>query len=385
MNLRYRIGINNNAVSVSGIFRVFFLMVSIISCKFDSSMYDQKEVKVNISNLTNEGFEIFNGSANSVCFTFGLNASLCYSEPEQLLSKIESLPDPLNFGFPYKTWSYLIKVISHSEPITTDEKLLSPLFYLNGFGSGFCDQQAVTFAGIMNLKGFKSRVCRLGGHYVAEVYYQGTWQMYDVDLKVFYLNKLGKISSVEELEKAPQLITQPYFKNTTAAKNSYAYEISEIYQTKENNMSHELKTCKNLNQTSSHFNIPPHSSLKYFNNQWVTLSSISDGKIDSVRYLTIEIEPGYNGNINFMLPVYKVIGNAVIKDENNELVPLSQDLISNSKNKLLTKLNIEKNNGIIFQLIVNKRLFSLKQGANNITLIGKPDINKLQITQVNSK
>ena len=56
------------------------------------------------------------------------------------------------------------------------------------YSQGLCSQQAIVFLEILKRKGIRTRWVGLGykqgpGHFLAEVYYQGKWHMYDVNLE----------------------------------------------------------------------------------------------------------------------------------------------------------------------------------------------------------
>lgn len=56
------------------------------------------------------------------------------------------------------------------------------------YNEGLCSQQAIVFLEILKRKGIRTRWVGLGnkegpGHFLAEVYYQGKWHLYDVNLE----------------------------------------------------------------------------------------------------------------------------------------------------------------------------------------------------------
>lgn len=56
------------------------------------------------------------------------------------------------------------------------------------YNEGLCSQQTIVFLEILKRKGIKTRWIGLGnkegsGHFLAEVYYQGKWHLYDVNLE----------------------------------------------------------------------------------------------------------------------------------------------------------------------------------------------------------
>lgn len=65
--------------------------------------------------------------------------------------------------------------------------IVEPNDILN-FSEGLCSQQVIVFLEILKRKGIQTRWVGLGhkenvGHFLAEVFYQGTWHLYDVNLE----------------------------------------------------------------------------------------------------------------------------------------------------------------------------------------------------------
>jgi hypothetical protein len=88
---------------------------------------------------------------------------------------------------------------------------------------------------LMSLFGYQTRLWNLSGHVVSEVLINGTWELYDADLCVYYYNSQGKVASVEDLETKPDLITNPINRLACAAKGAYSQNVANIYSSTDNN------------------------------------------------------------------------------------------------------------------------------------------------------
>ncbi len=88
-----------------------------------------------------------------------------------------------------------------------------PITMLNSYGYGFCGAFGPTAAGIFEKTGFaKARAVSVPGcnHAVTEVWYDGGWHYYDVDLRGLLFARDGKtVASVEDASQQPGLWTNP--------------------------------------------------------------------------------------------------------------------------------------------------------------------------------
>lgn len=88
-----------------------------------------------------------------------------------------------------------------------------PIKMLNSYGYGFCGAFGPTTAGIFERTGFeKARAIGIPGcnHCVTEVWYDGDWHYFDVDLRGALFERGGKtIASVRDVIEQPDLWTNP--------------------------------------------------------------------------------------------------------------------------------------------------------------------------------
>ncbi len=108
-------------------------------------------------------------------------------------------------------WQYVLAHMFHVcwavSPYENAYEATIPWRLLRGYGFGCCDQAASLLAWVWCVEGFQSRVVYLlPGHTVAEVYYEGSWHMYDADHRVFYTTPDGTVASVAMIVADPSLI-----------------------------------------------------------------------------------------------------------------------------------------------------------------------------------
>lgn len=100
--------------------------------------------------------------------------------------------------------TYLHKHAVWSDPPFYESSLLSsPVRFLNLFGYGYCADFSYSLAILAELSGLKTRVVYLNGdgddHVVTEVFYNGSWHMFDAASGIYFRNKDKKIASLEEI------------------------------------------------------------------------------------------------------------------------------------------------------------------------------------------
>jgi hypothetical protein len=73
-----------------------------------------------------------------------------------------------------------------------------------------CSQSSYVLLQAALKAGIRARHVGLNGHVVMEAWYDNEWHMYDPDAEVVPLNADGRVVSVEELAKSPELLDQYY-------------------------------------------------------------------------------------------------------------------------------------------------------------------------------
>lgn len=83
------------------------------------------------------------------------------------------------------------------------------------YNKGLCSQQAIVFLEILKRKGIKTRWIGLGykegpGHFLAEVYYQGKWHLYDVNLEPKWERVTNHHESIAYYKQYPDTLFLAY-------------------------------------------------------------------------------------------------------------------------------------------------------------------------------
>jgi hypothetical protein len=98
----------------------------------------------------------------------------------------------------------------HNVPLNNDRWLYDPWAAIISQGWGFCGHAAASYVRIARAAGYEARVWGLTGHVVPEILVDGSWEMYDPDLAVYYLTTDGAVAGVDDLVVDPGLITMPH-------------------------------------------------------------------------------------------------------------------------------------------------------------------------------
>jgi hypothetical protein len=103
-------------------------------------------------------------------------------------------------------WQYVKDNMYHFNPPTLSDKLHDPVILFNVYGYGLCGDAARQVALLSKAAGMDARVWSMIDHFVAEVYYDGRWHLFDADGGVFYSLPDKTIASLEDIVKDNSLI-----------------------------------------------------------------------------------------------------------------------------------------------------------------------------------
>ena len=135
-----------------------------------------------------------------------------------------------------KIYNFIHLVHHQSYPLFIGDILHSPVFFLNTFGSGFCDDWAMNFGALVALFGFEYRIWELSGHVVAEVKYDESWHVFDpsfLGLEDFYDDK-GNVPDMPYVVRlAQQGKLSQFNKEFRTVENNKCYPKIEIQEKKE--------------------------------------------------------------------------------------------------------------------------------------------------------
>lgn len=106
-----------------------------------------------------------------------------------------------------RLWKFVSDWTFHQQPLSTVASTIhEPAAMLNGFQYGICDDRNAILTGLAIQASIPARVYELGGHVVAELFYDSAWHMFDADKHVFFRTQNGTIASVDYLSEHPEVI-----------------------------------------------------------------------------------------------------------------------------------------------------------------------------------
>lgn len=128
-------------------------------------------------------------------------------------------------------WKFLVDWRYHYLPAEGGAEIHDPVKFFCVYGYGFCDDCAQNFVALCQVAGIKTRPWGLGGHVVAEAFFDNGWHMFDPDHECYFRAADGHILGVEELAKDPSAILAKPTDPTGYSSKSLA----ELYTTTQDN------------------------------------------------------------------------------------------------------------------------------------------------------
>jgi len=128
--------------------------------------------------------------------------------------------------------------------------VFDPIKLINVYGYGYCFQNRSALAALWQAAGLEARTGGIGGHVIAEVYYDDAWHFLDADQHGYCLLPDGKtVASIAQIEKDPITLilkqkhpSDPFFpatKNPLAPYESAAILAAYFWTTKDNYYQHD--------------------------------------------------------------------------------------------------------------------------------------------------
>ena len=189
-------------------------------------------------------------------------------------------------------WRFVVENRSHEQPVHDHVEAHDPVRFFNVYGYGFCDDAATNFMVLALRAGLRSRVWTLGGHVVAEAFYDDSWHMFDGDAEVYYLGDDGRtIASVEQLADQPDLIRR----NPSPVPEFTTEDLVRIYSSKDDNRPAGWYRANSAADHRMAFRLRPGESLTRSRDNWGLFVASRDGS-----------EPAAYGNGRFtFIPVLR--------------------------------------------------------------------------------
>ena len=135
-----------------------------------------------------------------------------------------------------RLWAFLVDERAHGPPPTETDEPHDPVKLLNVYGYGLCDDVANAYVHLARRLGLPARVWALGGHVVPEVFFEGSWHLFDPDHEVYYRGDDGRVLGVDDLAREPSLLLSHAVRRPSRAARALDPErVTAIYASTDDN------------------------------------------------------------------------------------------------------------------------------------------------------
>lgn len=206
-----------------------------------------------------------------------------------------------------RVWRFICENMYHHDPLTPWHWInSSPALFFNSLGWGYCDDAAMLFCQMMTMLGYETRLWRLAGHVVSEVWADGRWQMYDADLEVYYLDDTGFIMGVEDLAAHPEFIMNPISPVLERSSAAYSQAVADMYSSTGNNEVVEWELDESVPSYALRIQLPPGSTFEFPSIFGGPVPTVNAGLNTTYTNARLTIHGDYTGRISVPFIVYSV-------------------------------------------------------------------------------
>lgn len=209
-----------------------------------------------------------------------------------------------------RAWRFVVARRSHYWPVSGGFFLHQPDLFLRSVGSGFCDDVATVLHWLWRGMGYEARVVGLSGHVVPEINVQGRWELYDPDFGVFYLNRAGRVASVQDVADDPSLVTAPEQPILPLSHAAYAPRIAAIYESQDDNFIATFLSEPPAAPLGNVFTIPKGGYLELVGAATYAMPTIEAGFSGNFAPVRLWFPPGYSGTVELPMILVNVEGDA---------------------------------------------------------------------------
>lgn len=216
-------------------------------------------------------------------------------------------------------WRFVQQNTYHSQSLAGERWEHDPLVLLNSIGFGLCDDGASALAHLARTADFEARVWSLNGHVVPEVRVGDRWAVFDTDLAVYYRNENGEIAGVEELQRRPDLISNPTSPIHEPASDFYGYQhfIADLYASSEDNLVWEWYD-EGAPPVSGTFSLPPGAQLKFPGAWSEVVVDQTDERPPVYAALKFILPVGFSGTVRLPLVTREIRGSGIVRVQGAE-------------------------------------------------------------------
>ncbi|MFC1711925.1 transglutaminase domain-containing protein [Patescibacteria group bacterium] len=155
-------------------------------------------------------------------------------------------------------------IYHYDPPFYSKSELSSPVNFFNLFGYGFCSDFSYTLVVLANLVEIESRIVNLEEpHMTAEVYYENSWHMYDVDNRIYLTKENGEVASINDIFQDLSLINQVENKFSQPLTRDFYYRVFS------NNKINEVVNAKehiDKIQNEIEYKLRPNEEIRFYYN-----------------------------------------------------------------------------------------------------------------------
>ena len=377
---------------------LFLLAVIFISCDNegireveldnDGSEITKRAFKINLSKPGDHYLKIVNKQEKSVSFKMIFNGNRIYGTLNDIIKDIKKMPDEYS-GEPIvrKVWRYTIDNSRHDKPLTDSAFYHIPQIFFNSTGFGFCDDRSMVNNFIWRKLGYESQVWGLGNHVVSEVKVDGKWEMYDSMQEVYYMNNDGKVASVEEIIKDPDIILKPndpIIEFNDDVPKPYSYDVMMCYMHPDAyTVIPELPDI--TFQSAIYLGPGYYVQFPKVNDPVLMTATINDSKekpqpIEEYANFLYCITNSSNGVIPFPFLIHSIEGNGVVSFDQKTYYEAGSKKLEekiNNWDEFNYPVFFNSRDSLKLNYILNPERFSLKK-ENTLLLIGK-NIDSLEV------
>lgn len=207
-----------------------------------------------------------------------------------------------------RAWRYLSLKHRHDNVITGGRVIHEPLLYLRSVGAGLCDDVASALHFLWKSMGYQTRVIGLEGHVVPEVLVDGRWELYDPDLKHYFVLQNGQVANYHDIERDPGLLIRGARFATPSAAGFDPSLLMSIYASTADNREEGWFEEASSETLAPDLIVPPGAHLELTRGDRIQLPGAYVAEQVPFGAVRLWLPPGYSGTLEVGLMLADVVG-----------------------------------------------------------------------------
>jgi hypothetical protein len=302
---------------------------------------------------------------------------------ETLALPAEQADEPLQ----RRAWRYVVKANAHSWPVTEGNFLHRAELYLRSVGRGFCDDVAQTLALVWQAMGYGARVMWLSGRVVPVVLVDGRWELYDPDLRVYYLNRQGRLASVAGIEADGTLVSAPLLRIAGVSAGAYERSVAAIYTSTDDNRVDASLQHASASRFDPALDLPAGATLELHGAGAIEVPTIETGVTIEAASLELRLPPGFTGTIRLPYLLTDVAGDGrvlwlgqAVEVPPRGLAAAIADLYKREARLGIASVDVERvgPDGLTLTMMVNPSL--APRGATLSARLAGPSVDGIELS-----